>query len=839
MSEIVDSLSVVRPLPEAAPRARSEQQVHGAGWRITVLSDGVFRIERSADGGFEDRASTFAIRRDLPPAEFAVEWVGDGVVVTTARARLRYDGGEFSASGLVVEILGSDSGRWRYGDEPRDLGGTARTLDDVDGRADLEPGVVSRDGIGVVDDSTSFLFEDDGWVGSRVPGRSDLYVFAFGRDYGDAVGDLYRVSGRPMRLPRWALGNWWSRYHPYSDQSYLALMDRFDEERIPFSVAVIDMDWHRVDSVPERFGSSWTGYSWEPTLFPDPAAFLGALHERGLRTTLNLHPADGVRAFEDAYPAMARALGVDPDTEQPIPFDPTDPAFLKAYFSELHHPLEEQGVDFWWIDWQQGRTSGMPGVDPLWVLNHFHHLDAARDGKPGMTFSRYAGPGSHRYAVGFSGDAVVSWESLDFQPEFTATAANIGYGWWSHDIGGHTRGVRDDELATRWVQFGVFSPIMRLHSANNPFIRKEPWVFPPEHRAAMDDALRFRHRMVPYLHTMNHRAAAGVPLVRPMYHLEPRQQEAYEVPNQYAFGSELLVAPVTTPRDAASLRGRVKVWLPEGLWTDIFTDAVYQGGRTVEMHRTLGSVPVLLRAGGILPLDGGDELDATRNPEALEVLVAPGASGEFVLAEDVEGGVGPGAGAGGFAGADGAGGAGTNAFAGADGVSGAGTDGFAGADGAGAGAGPAARTALRWDRARGELRIEPVRGDASALPTQRQWTVTFLAARPEGSVTVNGTVVPVDGVDGRWSVTASAAPTAEVVVRVDGGPLRVGTDRTEAARVILESAQSANPEKLAAWDIVSSTRSAAEKIAELSAVDLPAQVRAALVEQLAAVTPEA
>ncbi|WP_020014200.1 glycoside hydrolase family 31 protein [Promicromonospora sukumoe] len=850
MSEIVDSLSVVRPLPEAAPRARSEQQVHGAGWRITVLSDGVFRIERSADGGFEDRASTFAIRRDLPPAEFGVERVGDGVVVTTARARLRYDGGEFSASGLVVEILGSDSGRWRYGDEPRDLGGTARTLDDVDGRADLEPGVVSRDGIGVVDDSTSFLFEDDGWVGSRVPGRSDLYVFAFGRDYTDAVGDLYRVSGRPMRLPRWALGNWWSRYHPYSDESYLALMDRFDEERIPFSVAVIDMDWHRVDSVPKRFGSSWTGYSWEPTLFPDPAAFLGALHERGLRTTLNLHPADGVRAFEDAYPAMARALGVDPDTEQPIPFDPTDPAFLKAYFAELHHPLEKQGVDFWWIDWQQGRTSGMPGVDPLWVLNHFHHLDAARDGKPGMTFSRYAGPGSHRYAVGFSGDAVVSWESLDFQPEFTATAANIGYGWWSHDIGGHTRGVRDDELATRWVQFGVFSPIMRLHSANNPFIRKEPWVFPPEHRTAMDDALRFRHRMVPYLHTMNHRAAAGVPLVRPMYHLEPRRQEAYEVPNQYAFGSELLVAPVTTPRDAASLRGRVKVWLPEGLWTDIFTDAVYQGGRTVEMHRTLGSVPALLRGGGILPLDGGDELDATRNPEALEVLVAPGASGEFVLAEDLEGGVGSGvggyaegagaggAGTNGFAGADGAGGAG-DGFAGADGAGSAGTDGFAGANGVGAVAGPAARTSLTWDRERGEFRIEPARGDASALPAQRQWTLTFLAARPEGSVTVNGTVVPVDGVDGRWSVTASAAPTAEVVVRVDGGPLRVGTDRTEAARVILESAQSANPEKLAAWDIVSSARSAAEKIAELSAVDLPAQVRAALVEQLAAVTPEA
>ncbi|WP_423463703.1 TIM-barrel domain-containing protein [Promicromonospora sp. MS192] len=817
MSQTVDSLPAVRPLPDAAPHARPEQQVLGAGWRITVLTEGVFRVERSADGGFEDRASTFAIRRDLPPAEFAVERVGDGVVVTTRRARLRYDGGEFSASGLVVEVLGRDSGRWRYGEPTRDLGGTARTLDDVDGRTDLEPGVVAPDGIGVIDDSASFLFEDGGWVGSRVPGRQDLYVFVHGRDYADAVGDLYRVSGNPMRLPRWALGNWWSRYHPYSDESYLALMDRFDEEGVPFSVAVIDMDWHRVGSVPPEYGSSWTGYSWEPTLFPDPAAFLRALHERGLRTTLNLHPADGVRAFEDAYPAMARALGVDPDSGQPLGFDPTDPAFLQAYFEHLHHPLEEQGVDFWWIDWQQGRTSGMPGVDPLWVLNHFHHLDAARDGRPGMTFSRYAGPGSHRYAVGFSGDTVVSWASLAFQPEFTATAANIGYSWWSHDIGGHTRGVRDDELATRWVQSGVFSPIMRLHSANNPFIRKEPWQFPPEHRAAMTDALRFRHRMVPYLYTMNHRAAAGVPLVRPMYHLEPRRHEAYGVPNQYAFGSELLVAPITTPRDAASLRGSVRVWLPEGLWTDIFTDAVYQGGRTVEMHRTLGSVPVLLREGGILPLDGGTDLDATRNPEALEVLVAPGASGELVLAEDVEGDDSPGGGGR----VDGAG------SSAAGGVASSGAD------------GPAATTVLRWDRERGELRIEPVRGDASAVPAQREWTLTFLAGVPAGPVTVDGLPVPVDGVDGRWSVRASGPVTGEIVVRVAGGPLRVGADRTEAARVVLESAQWGNPEKLEAWDVVRSTRPVAQKIAELTAVDLPETVRAALVEQLAAVDPAA
>jgi hypothetical protein len=776
-----------------APEARPDQQVMGDGWRVTVLADGLFRLEWSADGGFEDRASTFALRRDLGPAKFTARQNGKGVEISTARARLRYDGGAPSPHGLLVELVGREAGRWRYGEPTHDLGGTARTLDDVDGRVRVEPGVVSPNGIAVIDDSDSILFADDGWIATRTPGRRDLYVFAYGRDFTDAVDALYAVSGQPTRLPRWALGNWWSRYHPYTSDSYLRLMDRFDQEGLPFSVAVIDMDWHRVGSVPPQFGSGWTGYSWERTLFPDPRAFLRALHERGMRTTLNLHPADGVRAFEDAYPEMARAMGIDPETREPVRFDPTDPGFLREYFALLHHPLEDEGVDFWWIDWQQGQTSDIPGVDPLWLLNHFHHLDAARRGGPGMIFSRYAGPGSHRYAVGFSGDTVISWASLAFQPEFTATAANIGYCWWSHDIGGHTRGVRDDELATRWLQLGVFSPITRLHSANNPFIRKEPWAFPAEHRAAMGEALRFRHRMIPYLHTMNHRAAAGTPLVRPMYHLEPRRSEAFQVPNEYQFGSELIVAPITAPRGRVSLLGRTRGWLPEGVWTDIFTDTVYRGDRHVDLHRTLASVPVLLRAGGILPLASETDLDATRNPRALEVLVAPAASGSFDLLEDAE-------------------------------------DDTAGDAGA-----ASAVTPLRWDRNRNEFRIGAVTGRPDVVPAERSWTITFFALLPDGDVTINGRPALVSGRDGRWSVSVTSAATEPTVLQLTGGKLRVGPDRRDAILDVIERAQMSNPVKLAIWQAVTDHRDAVDTLTELQAIDVPDDVRAAITELLGAV----
>ena len=116
-------------------------------------------------------------------------------------------------------------------------------------------------------------------------------------------------------IPRYSLGNWWSRYYRYSEESYKEVVDKFREEKIPLSVAVIDMDWHVTDVDP-KYGTGWTGYTWNKELFPDYKRFLKMLHDNGLSTTLNLHPADGVRAFEAMYRQVAEKAGIDPDTEE-------------------------------------------------------------------------------------------------------------------------------------------------------------------------------------------------------------------------------------------------------------------------------------------------------------------------------------------------------------------------------------------------------------------------------------------------------------------------------------------------------------------------------------------
>jgi alpha-glucosidase (family GH31 glycosyl hydrolase) len=725
-----------QPLP-SRPVADPRAVVVGPTYRITVLTDGLVRLEHAADGVFEDRASTFALHRELPVPDFRVVETATHVEVRTARFHLVYDRQPFSTSGLSVSVLGGVSSYhsvWRYGEDPSDLGGTARTLDLADGAIPLEPGVVSRQGFAVLDDSRSMLL-DDGWVAPRDGSRTDLYVFAYGHDHRDALQAFYAVSGATPLLPRFALGNWWSRFHRYTSESYTALLDRFEAEGLPFSVAVIDMDWHLTDVDP-ALGSGWTGYTWNRDLFPDPAAFLTSVHERGLRVTLNVHPADGVRPHEDAYPEMVAALGL---TEgDPIPFDVTDRAFLDAYFDVLHRGLEADGVDFWWLDWQSGPHSRVAGIDPLWMLNHFHFLDSARDGRRPLTFSRYAGPGSHRYPVGFSGDTVISWASLAFQPYFTATASNIGYGWWSHDIGGHMFGGKDDELATRWLQLGVFSPVLRLHSGANPFTAKEPWTFEPAARAVMTEHLRLRHRLLPYLHTMNHRAAGGRPLVEPLYHRWPAAAEAYDQPNQFLFGTELVVAPVTSPADRQTRLASVRAWLPAGTWVDVFTGLVYDGGRELLLHRDLSSIPVLAPAGAIIPLDGaavpGND---PVNPTSLEVLVVVGADGSFTLVED---------------------------------------------DGTDTGV---ARTTLTSTG--GTFTAHPAEGSVGALPATRTWTVTFLAfdgvpTGPTGSSVVRG--------DDRVSITVPDVPVGEaLVITLDPDPQLAPNDVAGRLFTLLDRAQ--------------------------------------------------
>ena len=784
----------------ANPVCHNASTVQGECWRITILTASLLRLEYSPDGVFEDRATQFALNRNFPPCAFHAEDRPGELLVSTEALYLSYDKKPFSKNGLCVSLRGNESAYhslWRYGENVKNLGGTVRTLDEADGAVDLEPGLLSRNGIAVVDDSRAFVLETNGWVQPRAEGCIDLYVFAYGRDYRRCLKDFYRLTGPAPLLPRYALGNWWSRFHRYTEKSYKKLMERFERNKIPFSVAVIDMDWHHTDIDPS-LGSGWTGFTWNRDLFPDPKAFLAWLHGRNLAVTLNLHPADGIRAHEEAYPRIAGRLGLDAGHGEPAAFDASSLQFLRAYFEEVLHPLEEEGVDFWWVDWQQGESSKIPGLDPLWILNHFHYLDSARRRKRALTFSRYAGLGSHRYPVGFSGDTIITWASLDFQPYFTASASNAAYGWWSHDIGGHMGGIRDDELAVRWLQFGVFSPINRLHSTSSPFSAKEPWRFNVIARNTMTGFLRLRHRLVPYLYSMNRRASRdGEPLIQPLYYVEPENDEAYRVPNEYYFGSELLCCPLTVPMDKEAQAAAFKAWLPSGVWIDFFNGRIYSGGRLLELWRGLTSMPVLAKAGGIVPLAKNEPFtNSVENPEALEVFVFAGNDGVFRLWEDA---------------GDSPGDADENWTE--------------------------TRFSLDWKGR--QFLIAAAAGNISVLPAARCWTLHFCAFAETGTrVTVDGQQIPVEAVyDKKLNRLTLSFPAVPV-----NAEIRVEFEKTALARNntlkmlfdFLDNAQIEYETKRRIFDMVKSSASRASALTALYSLDLSKAIYSSICEILCA-----
>ncbi|MBQ9849769.1 MAG: DUF5110 domain-containing protein [Clostridia bacterium] len=636
---------------DCSPVADKSQVCVNGATRLTVITPCMLRVENSEsgkNGGFCDEPTQSVWFRDFCKCDFEVKQSNGIVEIKTEKVTFVY-----SLKAKKMEKIILADGRTVKNFRSGNLKGTSRTLD-ITAIDRVGDGVCSRNGVAVLDDSNTLAIKPDGRILPKDNRETDEYYFAYGNDYIGATTDLYKLTGKVPLIPRYALSNWWSRYKDYSQDEYLTLMDRFKEEEIPITVATVDMDWHWV-KIKEKFGKDchrmrkhlnfmeyvydiwskgWTGYSFNTELFPDPAGFLKKLKDDNYKVTFNIHPSMGVRWFEDQYEEMCEAMGQDPKTKEPVAFDITDKKFTEKYFDILHHPFEKMGVDFWWIDWQQGKNTSVKGLDPLWALNHYHFLDNAKDNHRPLILSRFCGAGSQRYPLGFSGDTTQTWKSLDYQPGYTATASNIAYPWWSHDIGGHCMGKKDDELYLRWVQLGVFSPVMRLHSTNNEFMGKEPWNYSGSVERIAKNALRLRHKLLPYIYTMNYRTHTECRAIcEPMYYAYPEDENAYKCRNEFFFGTELIAAPITEHTSKKTNLAGVNVWLPEGRYTDIFTGRIYSGNGFVKMFRDMENIPVLAKEGAIIPMSANDRTNDCSNPEKLEVMIYRG-NNTFILYED-------------------------------------------------------------------------------------------------------------------------------------------------------------------------------------------------------------
>ncbi|MET9633380.1 TIM-barrel domain-containing protein [Lentzea sp. NPDC006480] len=537
------------------------------------------------------------------------------------------------------------------------LGGYRRSLDGytgTNGDPRLYPGLLYRDGWYLLDDTSSALYSGSTPTPRAHRGASpyqDGYVFGYGQNYKAALGDLASLTGGPKLLPRWAYGVWYSEYIDRTAADYRdRILPGFRQHGVPLDVLVVDTDF--------KARNTWNGWQFDQAKFPDPQGFLDWAHGEGLHSTLNIHPS--IQGSDPAFAqAQATAKGklAKGNCADCYVFDWGDPDQLRAYV-ELHRPMP---TDFWWLDWCcDGSGSSMRGVTPdSWINEQYAKLG-------GFAFSRgfgslqaggYSGSGplqtgpwaEKRNTLHFTGDTSSTWGALKGTIGYTsAEAVSTGMSAISHDIGGHndTTGLRGsesyvdagqvryttklpDDLYARWVQLGAFQPITRLHSNHSDRL---PWQYGPAAQASATKFLNLRERLVPYIYTLAEQAnRTGMPVVRPAYLDYPGSPEAYStVDSEFLVGSDMLVAPITTPGDVGSTR----VWFPPGQWTDYFTGQIYQGNTWATVSAGWDTMPVFMRSGGMLVERTHDASSDQHADGALTVHVTAGARGSFTLYED-------------------------------------------------------------------------------------------------------------------------------------------------------------------------------------------------------------
>ena len=313
-------------------------------------------------------------------------------------------------------------------------------------------------------------------------------------------------------------------------------------------------------------------------------------------------------------------------------FNLADRRQAQISMEDLHAPLIRQGMDFWWVD-GGGGAAQMRGLDPqLWTNEVFYDATQRQTGKRAFILSRYGGWGSERYPGFFTGDAYSEWRVLAYEVAYTARGGNVLVPYISNDIGGFHGAKIPFELYARWIEFGTFSPILRMHSAHeNPLEgnTRMPWVYGPKGVALMRRYFTLRERLIPYLYSYSWQAhRLALPLLRPLYLEWPDLEQAYRHFHEYLFGAQMLVAPVL------EADGKRSVYLPPGSWMDFFTGKRYRGDSTLTRHYAVDATPVFVREGSIIPEQTPPPARAGARPGDLTVDVYGDGSSRFDLYED-------------------------------------------------------------------------------------------------------------------------------------------------------------------------------------------------------------
>ena len=603
----------------------------GNKYRISVLTERLIRLEYSETGSFIDEPTELVWHRNFEKPEFEADEHGNTLVITTKYFRLTYNketpfaGSQVGkTNNLKIELLGTDK-IWYY-NHPEVRNYKAPSSLDV-AKPDTIKGLYSIDGFTTIDDSNHKLLNSKGNVKKREEKEIDIYVFMYLKDFSLCLKDYFMLTGYPALVPRYALGNWWSRNDDYNETRLDDLVSNFEFNKIPMSIIMLDKDWHV--RLKEKNSHLKTGFTFNAEYFPNPAKTIEVLHSKGIRLGLNVNPTEGFYPIDTYYEQAKKYLRTD--EKGVIPFNVYDAKCVDVYLKVFIHPLDNYGIDFFWLDWYDKDR-----LEELSLLKHYHFYDMMRNyQRRPMVFAYSADVAPHRYPVLYAGKTTVSWDTLASIPLFNSSATNLGVSWWCHDVGGYFKGIEDSELYTRYVQLGVFSPILKLGADAGRFYKREPWRWDIRTATIAGDYLRLRHKLIPYLYSEAYKYHKfGIPLIQPIYYRYPETYDDDLYKNEYYFGGQLFICPITTKKELVMNRVIKKFYLPQGVWYDFVTGKKFPGGRKYVSFFKDQDYPVFAKAGAIIPMALNKNLNDTTPPKDMEIHIFPGQNNNYRMYED-------------------------------------------------------------------------------------------------------------------------------------------------------------------------------------------------------------
>ncbi|WP_193162002.1 glycoside hydrolase family 31 protein [Microbulbifer hainanensis] len=454
-----------------------------------------------------------------------------------------------------------------------------------------------------------------------VAGRTS-YIIVAGDDYPQLINNYVDVTGKQPLPPRWALGNFASRFGYHTEKEVRETIDKFAEEDFPLDAVVLDLYWFGPD-IQGHMGN----LAWDRNAFPQPEKMMADFKQRGINTILVTEPfiLTTSKRWDDAVTnnALAKNLAGDPKRFD-FYFGNTGlvDVFSKDgrdWFWNIYDGLRKQGVAGWWGDLGEPEVHPSDTVHAIGMADEIHNAyghrwaqmlydrqTAEQPERRPFIMMRAGFPGSQRFGmIPWTGDVSREWGGLQPQVELALQMGLLGFGYTHSDLGGFAGGEEfDRELYLRWLEYGVFQPVYRPHAQEE--IAPEPVFHDRKTRNIAREFIKLRYRLLPYNYTLAfENSQTGMPLMRPLFFENESDPALMDYKDAYLWGNDFLVAPVTQP-DV----DKVAVKLPGGVWFNYWNDDQYSGNEA-QVDVDLDTIPVLVRAGAFIPT--ADDMDTTRD----------------------------------------------------------------------------------------------------------------------------------------------------------------------------------------------------------------------------------